>query len=44
MRLFLLIALVAVVAVVVLALMRGGTRITTIEHRREERKDEDGDA
>ena len=40
MKLFLFIALVALVAVIVLSLVRGGTRVTTIEHRRE-REDDD---
>ena len=36
MKLFLLIALVAIVAIVVISMQRSGTRITRIEHRREE--------
>ena len=40
MKLFLFIALIAVVVIVVLSLVRGGTRVTTIEHRRE-REDDD---
>jgi hypothetical protein len=36
MKLFLLIALVAIVAIVVISMQRSGTRITRIDHRREE--------
>ena len=36
MKLFLLIALVAIVAIVFISMQRSGTRITRIEHRREE--------
>ncbi len=42
MKLFLAIAVVAIVAVVVLAMQRGGTRVTTIETRRDRDGDRDG--
>ena len=40
MKLFLVIALIAVLAAVVIAMQRSGTRITTIEHRRESDEDD----
>jgi hypothetical protein len=40
MKLFLIIALVAVLAAVVIAMQRSGTRITTIEQRRESDEDD----
>lgn len=40
MKLLLAIAVIAILAVVVLAMQRGGTRITTIEHRREDEGEE----
>jgi hypothetical protein len=43
MKLFLAIAVVAVLAVIVLAMQRGGTRVTTITHTKEEADEEGGD-
>lgn len=40
MKLFLVIALVAIVAIVIISMQRSGTRITRIEHRREEEDDD----
>lgn len=42
MKLFLFIALVAIIAIVVIS-MRGGTSVTTIEHRRDKRSDREGE-
>ena len=42
MKLLIAIAIVAILVAIVIAMQRGGTRITTIEHRRED-DDADGD-
>jgi hypothetical protein len=44
MKLFLGIAVVAILTIIVLAMQRGGPRITTITRRREERDEEGDDA
>ena len=42
MKLFLAIAVVAVLAIIVIAMQRGGTRVTTITRRRVEEDEKDG--
>ena len=41
MKLLIAIAIVAILVALVIAMQRGGTRITTIEHKREREEDDD---